>query len=69
MYLKEAADFAVTVRQFPKYLENLYGAGIGVGVLKRGDDHILHVAFETISDNMHRTVKNFVTALLTLCFQ
>ncbi|MCH5210287.1 MAG: insulinase family protein [Oscillospiraceae bacterium] len=33
-----------------KYLENLYGASLGTGILKRGDDHIIYFGFETISD-------------------
>ena len=33
-----------------KYLENLYGASLGAGILKRGDDHIIYFGFETISD-------------------
>ena len=48
--LKRGCKLCSDSEAISKYLENLYGAGVGVGVLKRGDDHILHVAFETISD-------------------
>ena len=33
-----------------KHLENLYGATFGAGVMKMGDDHIIYMGFETISD-------------------
>ena len=33
-----------------RYLENLYGAGLGSGVFKRGGDHIINFMVETICD-------------------
>ena len=67
--LKRGCRLCSDSEAISKYLENLYGAGIGVGVLKRGDDHIFTLHLKQFPINMHRTVKNFVTVLLNLCFQ
>lgn len=71
--LKRGCRLCSDSEAISKYLENLYGAGIGVGVLKRGDDHILHVAFETISDkyapNGEKLCDSVIELMLSIMFE
>lgn len=71
--LKRGCRLCSDSEAISKYLENLYGAGIGVGVLKRGDDHILHVAFETISDkyapNGEKLCDSVIDLMLSIMFE
>ena len=71
--LKRGCRLCSDSEAISKYLENLYGAGVGVGVLKRGDDHILHVAFETISDkyapNGEKLCDSVIDLMLSIMFE
>lgn len=71
--LKRGCRLCSDSEAISKYLENLYGAGVGVGVLKRGDDHILHVAFETISDkyapNGEKLCDSVIELMLSIMFE
>ena len=71
--LKRGCRLCSDSEAISKYLENLYGAGVGVGVLKRGDDHILHVAFETISDkyapNDEKLCDSVIDLMLSIMFE
>ena len=70
--LKRGCKLCSDSEAISKYLENLYGAGVGVGVLKRGDDHILHVAFETISDKYAPNGENLdsvIDLMLSIMFE
>lgn len=48
--LKRGCKLCPDSAEISKYLENLYGASFGAGVLKRGKDQIIYLTFETISD-------------------
>lgn len=48
--LKRGCMLAPTVEDIAKYLDNLYGAGIRAGVLKRGLDHVLTFTCDSISE-------------------
>lgn len=48
--LKRGCSLCPDSEAVAKYLENLYGATFGAGVMKMGDDHIIYMGFETISD-------------------
>ena len=63
--LKRGCRLCSDSEAISKYLENLYGAGVGVAVTTI----FCTLHLKRFPINMHRTVKNFVTALLTLCFQ
>ena len=71
--LKRGCRLCSDSEAISKYLENLYGAGVGVGVLKRGDDHILHVAFETISNkyapNGEKLCDSVIDLMLSIMFE
>ena len=72
MCLKEVADFAVTVRQFQNILK-ICTVRSRRRSLKRGDDHILHVAFETISDkyapNGEKLCDSVIELMLSIMFE
>ncbi len=48
--MKRGFGLCPNAKAVSDYLENLYGASLGAGVLKRGDDHIIYFSAETISD-------------------
>ncbi len=48
--LKRGCGMCPDSAEISKYLENLYGASFGAGVLKHGGDQIIYLTFETISD-------------------
>lgn len=48
--LKRGCKEAKDNEAIAKYLENLYGASFGAGVMKLGDDQAIYLGFETISD-------------------
>ncbi len=56
-----------------RYLENLYGASFSAGVLKRGDDQILYLEFETISDkyaqNGEKLTSEIIKLMLSVLFE
>ena len=56
-----------------EYLEELYGASFGSGVLKRGDDQIIHLGFETISDkyapNGEKLVEKLINLTMSVLFE
>ena len=56
-----------------KYLENLYGASFGGGVMKMGDSQIIYLGFETISDryaaNGEKLSAEIVKLMLSAMFE
>lgn len=48
--LKRGCKLCPDSETVEKYLENLYGASFGASVLKMGDDQIIYLGFESISD-------------------
>jgi len=62
--LKNGCKKCKNATEIAHYLENLYGAKFSAGISKRGEDHILCFDFETISDNMQQTAKNWYQKLL-----
>lgn len=56
-----------------KYLENLYGATFGASVMKMGDDHIIYMGFETISDryaaNGEKLSAELVKLIMSVMFE
>jgi len=48
--LKRGCGLCKNTTEMAKYLENLYGASLSVGVVKKGDDQILAFDAESISD-------------------
>lgn len=48
--LKRGCKLCPDSEAVAKYLENLYGASFGASVIKMGDDQIIYLGFESISD-------------------
>lgn len=48
--LKRGCKLCPDSEAVAKYLENLYGAAFGASVMKQGDDQIIYLGFESISD-------------------
>ena len=48
--LKRGCKLCPDSEAVAKYLENLYGAAFGASVLKQGDDQIIYLGFDSISD-------------------
>lgn len=48
--LKRGCKLCSDSEAVAKYLENLYGASFGASVIKMGDDQIIYLGFESISD-------------------
>lgn len=48
--LKRGCKLCSDSEAVAKYLENLYGAAFGASVLKMGDDQIIYLGFDSISD-------------------
>lgn len=56
-----------------KYLENLYGASFASSVLKLGDDQVIYLGFETISDRFapcgEKLVSDIIKLLVSVLFE
>lgn len=48
--LKRGCKLCPDSEAVAKYLENLYGAAFGASVMKQGDDQIIYLGFDSISD-------------------
>ena len=48
--LKRGCKLCLDSEAVAKYLENLYGSAFGASVMKQGDDQIIYLGFESISD-------------------
>lgn len=64
--LKRGCRLCPDSADIARYLENLYGAGFGVNVLKRGDSQIMYLGFETISDKYARNGEALTSDILKL---
>lgn len=71
--LKRGCKLCGDSSKISKYLENLYGATFGTGVLKRGDDQIIYFSFETISDRFapegEKLVQDIIKLAMSVVFE
>ncbi len=70
--LKRGTKDYKNTEEIARYLDNLYGAKFSAGISKRGDDHILCLDFETISDkyapNGEKLLENIIKLMLSVVF-
>lgn len=71
--LKRGCRLCADSEAVSKYLENLYGASFGASVMKLGDDQIIYLGFETISDryaaNGERLSADLVKLIMSVMFE
>lgn len=71
--LKRGCKLCKDNSEIAQYLENLYGAGFAATVVKRGDDQIIYIGFETISDkyapNGEALVSDIVKLMMSVLFE
>ncbi len=71
--LKRGCKLCKDSSEIAQYLENLYGAGFSATVVKRGDDQIIYLGFETISDkyapNGEKLVSDIVKLMMSVLFE
>lgn len=70
--LKSGCGLCKNTAEIAHYLENLYGADLSVGILKKGEDQIIAFDAETISDkfaaNGESLLKDLLKLLLSMIF-
>ncbi len=64
--LKRGCKMCKNLEEISKYLENLYGATLGSSVIKLGNDQIVYLSAETISDRCAPEGETLVSDLLSL---
>lgn len=71
--LKQGCNMCKNTQEIAKYLENLYGASLYAGVLKKGEDHIIGFDAETISDKYaacnEKLLGELIKLLLSMIFE
>lgn len=71
--LKSGCRLCPDTTQIAHYLENLYGADLGAGILKKGEDQIIYFDAETISDkyaaNGEQLLKELLRLLISMIFE
>ncbi len=71
--LKRGCKLCPDSEAVAKYMENLYGAGLGASVIKRGDDQIIYFGFSSISDkyapNGETLVKDGLKLIMSVIFE
>lgn len=71
--LKRGCKMCKNSTEIAHFLENLYGANLSAGVLKKGEDHIIEFDAETISDkfaaNNEELISELVSLLLSVIFE
>lgn len=64
--LKRGCKLCKDTSQIAHYLENLYGASLSAGVLKKGEDQIIAFDAESISDRYAANNENLMESLIKL---
>ena len=71
--LKSGCSLCRSTTEIAHYLENLYGADLGAGILKKGEDQIIYFDAETISDkyaaNGEELLKGLLKLLISIIFE
>lgn len=71
--LKQGCKLGENTVEISNYLDNLYGASLSAGVIKKGEDHIIGFDAETISDrfaaNGEHLLEELVKLLLSMMFE
>lgn len=71
--LKRGCRLCKDTTEIAHYLENLYGASLSAGILKKGEDQIISFDAETISDqfapNGELLLSNLIELLLSMIFE
>lgn len=71
--LKSGCKLCKDTGEIARYLENLYGADLGAGILKKGEDQIIYFDAETISDkyaaNGEGLLKGLLDLLISMLFE
>lgn len=70
--LKSGCGLCRSTGEIARYLENLYGADLGAGILKKGEDQIIYFDAETISDKYtpggEKLLKDLLKLLISMIF-
>lgn len=70
--LKSGCSLCENTAEIARYLENLYGADLCAGILKKGEDQIIYFDAETISDKYsaggEKLLKELLKLLLSMIF-
>lgn len=71
--LKQGCKLCPDSEAVARYLENLYGASFGAGIMKRGNNQIIYLGFESISDkyapNDEALSEDLVKLMLSTLFE